>query len=405
MGLYKTTPYLSGRMGTLWTLSTIKNSAVVEFGCMGHTVYARTFLSKMAAQGSKLYSTHIRETDIAMGDTTRLNNAISEILQDKELETIFLLPSTVPEVIGVDLKAITKELSFDYPNVSFITFDTGSFNMNINEGIEKTLLHLAKTLSFESEKSENVSYNIIGSCADMYNFNADCIEFKRVLENSFDIEKNCIMTSNTSITELKNLSKAHINLVIREEGLKTAKFLEKKFGTPYIYSRPYGYKDTLAWLCEIKSILNIELNEKFISSEEQTYKELIAPYKILMQRFLFAHGAKNKIIGIGHKDVINGITSLCKDEYNFSNIIKYVNSQYFKNDIAVISEDEKLNIKNLEKCFLFGSEEDIRLFNGIGIKVENPNSKWTNPFEAPLVSFRGGINIGTLLANEIFKLD
>lgn len=76
------------------------------------------------------------------------------------------------------------------------------------------------------------------------------------------------MTSNTSITELRNLSKAHINIVIRQEGLETAKYLEKKYGTPYIYKRPYGFDKTLSWLEEIKNVLNIEMNSKFIEDEK-----------------------------------------------------------------------------------------------------------------------------------------
>ena len=40
MGLYRFKPMPSGRMGIFWTLSSIKNSAVVEFGCMGHNLYS-----------------------------------------------------------------------------------------------------------------------------------------------------------------------------------------------------------------------------------------------------------------------------------------------------------------------------------------------------------------------------
>lgn len=176
MGLYKNTPPLAGRIGTLWTLSTIRESAVVEFGCMGHTVYARTFSSKMGAQGSQLYSIHIRETDIAMGDTTRLSNAITEIVKDNNIKTIFLLPSTVPEIIGIGLNAIAMEFSFEYPEIDFITFNTRSFNMKLSTGIEKTLLTLAKKLTRDNDKSEKPSYNIIRSCADLFNFHAYCIE-------------------------------------------------------------------------------------------------------------------------------------------------------------------------------------------------------------------------------------
>ncbi len=406
MGLYKSVPPLAGRIGTLWTLATIRESAVVEFGCMGHTVYARTFLSKMGAQGSQLYSTHIRETDIAIGDTTRLTNAIIEILENKSIKTIFLLPSTVPEIIGIDIKAIAMELSFEYPDIDFITFNTGSFNMKLSTGVEKTLLTLAKKLVKDEEMSVKPSYNIIGSCADLFNFNADCIEFERLLEGAFDIEKNCVMTSNTSITSLRNMAKAHINIVIRQEGLETAKYLEQKYGTPFIYQRPYGFSNTVKWLEDIKSILNLEINNKFIEDEKKNYIELTSPYKMILQRFMIAHGDASNLIIVGHKDVVNGMYEVCSSEFNFRDITKYSdNIELETDDIPYITDKDKETIKNLEKCFLMGSGDIIKLFDNVGIHIANPCDIWQHPYVAPFVGFRGVINIGVSLINEISKID
>lgn len=406
MGLYKSTPHLAGRIGTLWTLSTIKESAVIEFGCMGHTVYARTFLSRMGAQGGKLYSTHIRETDIAMGDTTRLTNAVKEVLEDKNISTIFLLPSTVPEIIGIDLKAIAEELSFENPDITFITFDTGSFNMSLEKGVEKTLLTLAKNLTQNKEKSEDVTYNIIGSCADMYNFNSDCLEIERILEKAFNIKKNCVMTSNTSITSLRNIAKAHINIVLREEGVSTAKYLEKKYGVPFVYCRPYGFERTLEWLGNISEIINIEVNSDFIKIEKESYLELIEPYKLIMHRFMFAHKDQSNLIAIGHKDVVNGICDYCIDEFNFKDVKRYTDClEHETENTKYLTEEEKLNIKNLNKCFMMGSHEIIKIFDNVGIQISNPDFSWRHPYLAPLIGFRGSINIGSLLANELFKID
>ena len=107
MGLYKTTPLQSGRMGTLWCLSGIRESAVVEYGCMGHMVYGRTFLHRMGSQGSRLYSTHISETDIAMGDTSRLKRSVEQVSEMEDIRAIFLLASSTPEVAGT-LRPLSK---------------------------------------------------------------------------------------------------------------------------------------------------------------------------------------------------------------------------------------------------------------------------------------------------------
>ena len=72
MGLYRFKPMPSGRMGIFWTLSSIRESAVVEFGCMGHNLYSGGLLRQSGiyeGYGAPLYTTYIDETDIAMGQT------------------------------------------------------------------------------------------------------------------------------------------------------------------------------------------------------------------------------------------------------------------------------------------------------------------------------------------------
>ena len=52
MGLYQFKPIPSGRMGTLWTLASIRDSALLEFGCMGHMNYSRVFLERVGVSNA-----------------------------------------------------------------------------------------------------------------------------------------------------------------------------------------------------------------------------------------------------------------------------------------------------------------------------------------------------------------
>ena len=93
MGLYKFRPPFSGRMGTLWTLAPIRGAVLLEYGCMGHMNYARVFLSRAGVPDAcKLYSTHIDETDIALGGTERLERAVAAVAQRDKPPVLFLLP-------------------------------------------------------------------------------------------------------------------------------------------------------------------------------------------------------------------------------------------------------------------------------------------------------------------------
>ncbi|WP_141398590.1 nitrogenase component 1 [Anaerocolumna aminovalerica] len=50
----------------------------------------------------------------------------------------------------------------------------------------------------------------------------------------------CILPSHGSVNKIEEMGSAHINLVLREEGKKAAEELKERFGTPYLFGRPYG---------------------------------------------------------------------------------------------------------------------------------------------------------------------
>lgn len=43
------------------------------------------------------------------------------------------------------------------------------------------------------------------------------------------------------------MGKAQVNIVLGNEGLAAAQYLEEKFGTPYVYAVPYGYSGTVSF--------------------------------------------------------------------------------------------------------------------------------------------------------------
>ena len=130
MGLHRFRPPPSGRMGVFWTLSGIKDAAVIEFGCMGHNLYGGSALKRAGiheGSGADLYTTHIDETDISLGDTSRLYDTIGHVVREVRPKAIFLQPSAVPEVIGTDLLALVNIMQRDFPGTPLIPAGRGSF--------------------------------------------------------------------------------------------------------------------------------------------------------------------------------------------------------------------------------------------------------------------------------------
>ncbi|MTD39034.1 nitrogen fixation protein NifE [Erwinia sp. CPCC 100877] len=295
MGLLKYRPPQSSRMGILWTLATIKEAALIEFGSMGHMVYADPLLKRAGVfKGCSRYTTHINEVDIAMGSVERIEKTLQYVLKEENPSAVFFLPSSIPEMIGSDLQAICKELQQLYPQVPLIAFDYGGFQYDFTKGIEQTLLTLAKELiDYKFQRTERLSYNLLGSCSDLYNFQADEAELDRLIQQTFTLSKNCSLSARGSISSIAHLGQAHLNIVVRHEGVAAAKWLQQEFGIPYVYGRPYGAIQTQAWLEKIAEILEVPADFTIFHTEVAELKL----YKSMCQsRFAYQPDKKRSLL-------------------------------------------------------------------------------------------------------------
>lgn len=406
MGLHRFKPVPSGRMGTLWTLSTIKDAAVIEFGCMGHMLYSGVTLKHAAVyEGGWMVSTHIDETDIALGKTERLFYTVENVVKTYQPKAIFLLPSSIPEVIGTDLESLSEEIRRLYPHIDCIAFGEGGFKTYLHQGVKGALNRLVAFLPVETEKSSHATYNIIGSCADLFHFHEDALEIGRVLEGAFGIEPACVLTSRTSVDEIKSMGKAHINIVLRHEGLLAAETLKKRFGTPYIFCRPYGMRATLDFIDRVSEIITIEPNTTFIEQEVKTLEAQLKPIIPQLKHLVHAHPDEADLHLGGHVDVVKGILAYGREAFSFKEGICWCDDpQITKGDIVYLKEQEwSIHGKRFEKGFLMASAEVLTWYKkSLALQISNPDIQWRlHPYMPPLVGFRGAICLAELWINEV----
>lgn len=405
MGLHRFKPVPSGRMGTLWTLATIRGAALVEFGCMGHMLYSGVTLKRAGVHdGCKLYSTHIDEADIALGGTGRLNHTLDHVLKQDRPRVIFLLPSAIPEVIGTDLPALCEELQEDYPDVRLLPFGHGGFAVNQHRGIQEALLLLAKTLPVTIEKTEQPTFNIIGSCADLFRFQADAGEILRLMEGAFGMKPVCVMTSHTSVEEIERMGSAHINLVLRREGEPAARHLQKRFGTPYLLGRPYGLEGTRLWLEQIAQLSGIPVDAAFLDQERQLARSQLAPVIPHFRYITRSHPEEAMLSLGGHADVVQGILEFGRKELALPKGTCWCDcSEMGSEEIPYFGEDQWSQvIREHKKGLLMASGEALEWAGrNSDMQIANPDTKWRlHPYDPPLVGFRGAVHLVNLWSNE-----
>lgn len=393
MGLYKYYPIPSDRMGALWTLLPIKGSCILEFGTSGTTRFELNNFARMQGeQHSEIYSTHLDEGDIAMGDMRRFDKALEEVIEKKKPPVIFVMPSTLSAVMGTDVGAYCKEYAQRYKDTKILAIRNDGFKGSWNLGVKDTLEALAVNLPKEAKRSEGVTFNIIGSCADDFNYHSDSYEVKRILKEGFNAEPICIMTSHTHISDIEAMGAAHINIVLRSEGIEAAKALEKCFGTPYVFGRPYGVKGTLAWIEKISEALKAPYNQNFIKLEIDEIEralEIIKEYGINYSRFSIALG--------GHIDVVKGIRSFLREEIGFKIADAWCNCPNMAaEDIPFYGESKwEEVVKNGQYNILMGNAVALKLAQDKckKVQIDLPNYDF-NPLSypyTPYMGFRGAL--------------
>jgi nitrogenase molybdenum-iron protein alpha/beta subunit len=394
-------------MGIFWTIAGIREAAVVEFGCMGHNLFNTNALRRAGIHedyGARLYTTYIDESDIAMGDISRISATIRQAIDFTHPKVVFLQPSAVPEVIGTDLYAIANLLAEDFPETKLVAVGRGSFAISQHSGVQEALVSLMKAIPKDTEQSGELTYNIIGSCPDLHCYGADAEEIIRMMRGAFGAECWCVLSSDTSVTKIEQMGSARLNLVIRREGILAAKLLEERFGTPWLYGRPYGIEGSAAWLRAVSETLARKPDRSFLEGERS-----IALMQIDFAREYLKDSAweypEDAVLDIGgHYDVVKGILEYATTELPLKKGACWCDCPEMGDDeIPYFDEDRWVAVVERHKkgYLMFSGEALLWAGKNTSLQIANPDIGFRiHPYDPPFVGFRGAVHLVNLWINE-----
>ena len=248
MGLVRYLPTPSDRMGILWSLLTVDGSVILEYGPAGTTHFSMSLYGELGVdQQNRLFTTHMSEDDVVMGDVSRLEKALVEVDEAYHPQVIFVVASSISAVIGTDLKGVCAYMQ-EKVKARLIAFEQGGFRGDYSVGIQEAYRLLAQDVVEEKTQASGNTYNILGASAGCFRMKSDVNEIRRLMREAFGMEMNACLCMDTSVEKIANAGDAVLNLVLREEAVPAAKTMESKCGTPYLQGAPYGYAGTLNWL-------------------------------------------------------------------------------------------------------------------------------------------------------------
>lgn len=272
-----------------------------------------------------VYCSGLREIDAVLGDDDKLIKKAVEANDDLNPEFIAILGSPVPMVIGSDMNGIAKEMEYTLKKPCF-GFDTTGLNY-YDVGIKKAYLKIAERfLSSSKEKIKN-SINLLGVTPLDFGIKNNVSDLKNIFMKN-NIKINSCWSMGTSLNEIKETTKAEMNLVVSVSGLELARYLKEKYDMPYCVGIPvgdYGIK---------KCLVLIKNNMEPMGDSKN---------KVLR---------KEKVLIIGEQVLSNSIRDVVINEYDFEAVdvaTFFMLDKEIKEEQDFIIENESYLIKKFKE--------------------------------------------------------
>ncbi len=190
-------------------------------------------------QDSLIFISGLTEIDAVMGNDEKFLSDIKEAAREFHPKFIALVSSPIPFMNGTDFPALAKVLEIETGIPSFAVPTNGMHDYVYGAGI--AFEEIAKRFVTEKETRENHVkriVNLLGITPLDFGPISKVEELKKNLEQyGWKIISTWAMGD--TLEDLSNAGNAEVNLVVSSVGLRAARALKEKYGTPYVIGTPY----------------------------------------------------------------------------------------------------------------------------------------------------------------------
>ena len=188
---------------------------------------------------SAIFSAGLRDMDAILGRDDRLVEKIGDACGKVGGKFVALIGTPVPAVIGTDYKALKRmiEVKTGIPALAIDTDGVHDYDL----GCEKAWMALFRTFAENSFGMEPGTFGIIGATPFDVPMEGICFD---------NAGSGYCYGMGAGIEEVKKAGTVMKNLVVAPSGLKAARYLAKRFGTPYEAVYPVEKIDHYTWFLE-----------------------------------------------------------------------------------------------------------------------------------------------------------
>lgn len=204
-------------------------------GCTGN--YTGFDEPRWFGSSSSVFCSGLRHMDAVLGNDDKLVKRIVEASESLNPRFVAVLGSPIPMVVGTDFKGIASEIEAltGIPAIGIDTRGLAYYGKGIREAgiavIKKFIIHNASQIPG--------TVNLLGVTPLDFYINSNKEDFVRLFEEN-GIKVTACYFMGMSVEDLQNSASASLNVAVSQAGIGIAKYMEKRFGIPYITGTPIG---------------------------------------------------------------------------------------------------------------------------------------------------------------------
>lgn len=273
-------PRYSCALGAQQTVAAIKKAVPILHagpGCSGK-ISSLIGQGEGYAGGNTIPCTNATESEVVFGGEDKLRGVIDGAFKVIDAELYVVLSGCTSDIVGDDIGSVTAD--YQQQGRPIVYAETGGFKSNnyvSHEVVVRAIVEQYVNLFNVNPKVEAGLVNVFSAVPyqDPY-WNGNLEEIKRVLEG-IGLKVNILFgLESGGVEEWKTIPSAQFNIVANAwAGLEIAKYLEKKYGTPYLHFPyiPIGGTETSKFLRQVGEFgkLTTDLVEGFIKKEEEKF--------------------------------------------------------------------------------------------------------------------------------------
>lgn len=265
--------------GALRVVLGIKDAVPLIHAPLGCGYHLRYIFGMRGNVPIRIYVTQMGQNDVIFGGEKKLLDSLESLDKKLNPDLIVVFSSCASSIIGEDLEAISSQADV---GCEILTVSSGGFEGTQVDGYREALERIITKLITDSDEKID-AFNIIGEFRG-----GEDLKYLKNIFNKLDLKLNSVLTASSSLKEIKNASKASLNIPGCESaGIDACKLMEKRFGIEYLrLPMPIGVEQTVEFFEGIANAfdkrIDLEREKRSTLEELEKYRKKLAGKKVFI---------------------------------------------------------------------------------------------------------------------------